>query len=250
MLIDSPRLTAADRRAWSRWATEDLMRWRRDERRLRRALDAAVTCVARFITDPGGGYCGVSWGKDSVVVLAVLAEAQRQCGATMPAVWVRVEGRENPECPQVRDAVLAHPWFAGIEYHEVEVTAGDGGGGLTSQRGFDEAARRFGARHISGVRSAESYARAMRERHWGTTSAHTCAPITALSTPDVYAIHAGLELPLHPAYAMSMGGRLDRWQLRVASLGGLRGTERGRREWEWAYYRDVLEPLGVGRNAG
>ena len=48
---------------------------------------------------------------------------------------------------------------------------------------------------------------------------------------------------------MTLGGRLDRTHLRVASLGGVRGTEMGRREWEWAYYRDELRALGLGRDA-
>jgi hypothetical protein len=31
----------------------------------------------------------------------------------------------------------------------------------------------------------------------------------------------------------------------VASIGGARGVEMGRREWERLYYRDVLDAVGV-----
>lgn len=247
VLITSSRHTAADLAHWQKLEAEDRLRWRRDERRLRRALDAAVECVCAFVRSDPRGYLGVSWGKDSVLVFAVVAEAVRSRGLALPAVWVRVEGRENPDCPAVRDAALAG-FARGVGYHEIAVAAGDlGGEGLTSQRGFDEAARRWGARHVSGVRASESYARRMRDRSHGTTSPNTCAPLSRWSTADVYAVAHGLGLPLHPAYAMTLGGRLDRQHLRVASLGGLRGTERGRREWEWAYYRAELEALGLGR---
>lgn len=249
VLIDSPRLTEADRRHWRILEATDAMTWRRDERRLRRALDDAVTCVCAFVRDDSRGYLGVSWGKDSIVVLAVVAMAVRERGLVLPAAWVRVEGRENPDCPAVRDAARAG-FAAGVDYHEITVTAGDTGGEkLTSQRGFDEAARRWGARHVSGVRAAESHARRMRDVVHGTTSANTCAPLSRWSTADVYAVACGLGLPLHPAYAMTMGGLLDRQHLRVASLGGLRGTAMGRREWEWRYYRDELEALGIGSRA-
>lgn len=49
---------------------------------------------------------------------------------------------------------------------------------------------------------------------------------------------------MHPAYACSFGGALDRERIRVSSLGGQRGTGHGRREWEWAYYRDEMMALG------
>ena len=39
MLIPSPRHTAAGLRVWARLEAEDRMRWRREERRLRRALE-------------------------------------------------------------------------------------------------------------------------------------------------------------------------------------------------------------------
>lgn len=57
---------------------------------------------------------------------------------------------------------------------------------------------------------------------------------------DVFAYLAARDLPVHPAYAMSHGGRLDRRWLRVGSIGGTRALGRGRMEWESAYYGDVI----------
>jgi len=54
------------------------------------------------------------------------------------------------------------------------------------------------------------------------------------------------NLPVHPAYAMTAGGRWDRKHIRVASLGGQRGAQYGRREWEREYYGDVLRRLEAG----
>ena len=52
------------------------------------------------------------------------------------------------------------------------------------------------------------------------------------------------ELPVHPAYACSMGGTVPRERLRVAWLGLRHGTEYGRRELEWRYYREEMIAIG------
>lgn len=57
---------------------------------------------------------------------------------------------------------------------------------------------------------------------------------------DVFAYLHKHDLPVHPAYAMTMGGFYDRRWLRVSSLGGLRGADRGRAEWEQQYYGDIV----------
>ena len=44
-------------------------------------------------------------------------------------------------------------------------------------------------------------------------------------------------------YACSLGGLLDRSKLRVASLGGQRGTGWGRAEWERRYYRAEVNAI-------
>ena len=57
---------------------------------------------------------------------------------------------------------------------------------------------------------------------------------------DVFAYLAAHELPIHPAYGMSLGGAIERERLRVSALGGSRGAEFGRATIEWTYYRNWL----------
>lgn len=234
-LVDSHRLTPEDREVWARRVVADpvFARLPAHARRVARSLEALRAFVAA-----GPCYAGVSWGKDSMVIAHMVAS---EC-PTVPLVWVRVRGQGNPDCPAVRDAFLAaHP---GLEYHEIQVDpTPDARPGQTSAAGFRIAAERFGDRHISGVRAAESRGRTMRMRVHGESTGRTCAPIGWWPTADVWAYLHAHDLPVHPAYAMSMRGALDRDHLRVAHIGGERGTGRGRREWERMYYRDALSAL-------
>lgn len=189
--------------------------------------------------------------KDSVVVADLIARA----GLPIPLVWVRVEPVENPDCVLVRDAFRAlypeHP------YDEIEIACERHGGPVeprsvgvgsrspfrwagTLERGFALAAERHGDRYISGVRAAESGPRKMRMRIHGVSTARTCSPIGWWSTAAVFAYLHAHRLPVHPAYAMTAGGAYPRDRLRVAALGGSRGSEFGRREWERAYYPDQM----------
>ncbi|TXH99574.1 MAG: hypothetical protein E6Q76_19695 [Rhizobium sp.] len=62
---------------------------------------------------------------------------------------------------------------------------------------------------------------------------------------DVFAYLAFHGLPVHPNYAMLGAGRWPREYLRTAPLGGKRGDQFGRAEWEREYYGDVLRRLEV-----
>lgn len=222
MLIESTRLTERDREQWAIWEATDALNARRLGARLVERANAAVAAVHAFGTSLG--YVGVSWGKDSVTLAHIL----RDTG--MPFVWVRVDGVENPDCPLVRDAFLSRH---DIDYHEIRATPG---ARRTSARGFAEAARRFGDRHVSGVRAQESRERALRTARWGVATARTCAPLARWSATDIFTYLHMHDLPIHPAYAQSGGGRWHRDRIRVGALGGERGTGHGRREWEYAYY--------------
>jgi len=77
----------------------------------------------------------------------------------------------------------------------------------------------------------------------GIATERTCAPIGRWSAEDVWAYLYARGLPVHPAYAMSMGGLLDRDRIRVGPLAGERaaawaeqGSGHGRLEWERRYY--------------
>ena len=98
-------------------------------------------------------------------------------------------------------------------------------------------------RRITGVRAAESQVRALSAATHGVSTETSCRPILRWSTSDVFAYLALHDLPVHPAYAQSMGGLWDREHLRVAPLGGHEGSGHGRAEWEQALLRgEVATP--------
>lgn len=240
-LVPSQRLTAADLAHWSSYALSDVV-YGMDPAHLARVARSEAAIRAFFATDPTG-YCGVSWGKDSVVVAGMLMEIRPET----PLVWVRVYHVDNPDCEAVRDAFLAR--FPGCNYSEVqtymEIGPGRRGTGIL-ESGFKLAAARYGDRHVSGVRGDESAVRKLRTMRHGENTARTCAPLAWWTGADVFAYLHAHDLPVHPAYAMSHGGTLDRHKIRVASIGGSRGTGMGRREWEAFYYPEESAALARG----
>lgn len=248
MLIHSPRFRAGDLDVWNAREGADSVHAssKAYARHVQRAKDAILSFVGR-----GPCYCGVSWGKDSVVVAHLIT----QVAPRVPLVWIRVEPIENPDCVRVRDAFRER--FPDHPYDEIAVqcpprqrdSAGwaiwDARG--TLENGFSVAVERHGVRYVSGIRGAESGARKRRMMTHGEASRNTCAPIGWWTGADVFAHLHRHRLPVHPAYAMSMGGTLDRERLRVSSLGGGRGTGFGRRQWESTYYRDEVRALFSGR---
>lgn len=242
-LLDSPRLSDLDREAWARLERYDA------RLAARLPLDEMADKARQVIRDfaaAGACYVSVSWGKDSVVVAHLAATS----GVRLPLVWVRVEQWENPDCPAVRDAFLAE-YGDRVDYreYEVEATAArwwedaastESTSRRTSRAGFTLAEKDFGPRHISGIRAEESRVRRIAQARWGHASDAACRPIGDWTAVEVFAYLHRHRLPVHPAYAMSMGGTLDRRWLRVSSLGGVRGADRGRAEWEQRYYPDVV----------
>lgn len=249
-LIKSPRHTRRDLETWERLEAYDQAL--ADRLPITEMEDKAWDVIAKFWEqDPGVGYASTSWGKDSTVLAHLIA----QLPLDIPLVWVRVERWENPECELVRDQYLdLHPHMRD-RYHEIIVPATarrwwhpdaetESKTRRTSRGGFDQAAARFGARHISGIRAEESRVRRIAQSRWGHYSDGACRPIGTWKATDVFAYLYARGLPVHPAYAMSVGGALDRRWLRVSSLGGVRGADRGRAEWEARYYPDVIYQEG------
>lgn len=231
MLIESRRHHPTDLRAWARHAAHDAA-WATTSR-FRDRVDAAEMAVVRFAREPGG-YCAVSWGKDSVVVADIVA----RLAPHVPLVWVRVEPISSPECTEVRDRFLDRH---DVAYDEIVTHCRVDRDGVahatgTLERGFAQAVKRHGERRIYGLRSDESSGRDWFRRMHGRGTDKVCAPIIDWAARDIWAYLHEHDLPIHPAYAMTHGGALGRDRIRVASLGGERGTGTGRREWEEAYY--------------
>lgn len=75
---------------------------------------------------------------------------------------------------------------------------------------------------------------------WGEAGPAACRPIGRWTAIDVYAYLHRHDLPIHPAYAMSFGGQLDRRWLRVSPIGGLSQAHKRRADWEEAYYPEIV----------
>lgn len=243
MLIPSHRHTSADLELWAELEEADHAHAYRLPLKIERALAAIRAFVAT-----GPAYCGVSWGKDSVVVAHLCWLADR----SIPLIHLRPTNH-NPDCDAVRDNYLTK--FPGQPYSEAAVNYGDLHARSLPAHELDRetdsrwyaaiqgCGKPFGGRHILGIRADESSGRKLRQMVHGESSPNGCAPITRWSAQDVFAYLASHDLPVHPAYAMLGGGRWPRERLRVAEIGDTHGTGSGRREWEQEYYVDIIRKL-------
>lgn len=239
-LIQSPRHTPQDIAAWRDISRYDTRLWPM----IAGKADRAAKVIQNF-SYRGECYAGCSWGKDSLVVAHLIATHH----IDVPIVWVRVKKWENPDCEQVRDAFLTK--YPHVTYDEITVDAtaprrweaDTQGITRTSAGGFTIAKQRHGHRHISGVRAQESSTRRTTVARNGEASKNTCRPLAYWTGQNIFTYLAHHDLPIHPAYAMTYGGALDREHVRVGTLGGERGTGVGRAEWEETYYPDVVRPL-------
>lgn len=250
MLIDSPRLTMADRAVWDRLEAYDARL--AYSARVERLEAEAVDEVARF---GGDWYVSVSWGKDSVAAAHVATLARPDCRI----VWVRSLHFDTPECEQVRDVFLAqHPQ---VRYEQLDVEPRNPKRGEPGYdtRHLDPVAdhqdvlrENLTGRYVSGVRAEESRIRAASLRWHGVSTARTCRPLIRWSAVDVFAYLHRERLPVHPVYGMSYGGALDRRWLRVHPLCSApppRSAVHGRdmSSWEDDYYGDVIRAAIVAR---
>lgn len=230
MLVDSPRLTDADRRAWELLRQKDARLAAASAGRLARLADTARQVIEDFAA---AGPCVVqtSWGKDSTVLAHLLATSRVADQVPLAyATSATVPGRiANPDSPQVRDAFLAV--WRNVRYVELN----GGLGAIARELGTD--------RRVTGVRAAESPRRKRSARYHGLGTDRSCRPIIGWAHHEIWTYLEAHDLPVHPAYAMSEGGVLNRDELRVHSLGGMDGSTYGRIEWEDRHYGDLTETL-------
>lgn len=246
-LIRVPRHRPEDLAAWDRLEREDEIRSRTET--FREQCREALNTMRDFAAcNPC--YVSVSWGKDSTVVAHLARALQEEEGIELPLVWIREDPPSVPYCTEVRDMFLFR-WPIRI-YHEeiVDIT----GPVLEAQPIWDAALKRIGKRYgqgwIGGLRGEESGQRA-RRMALGLSLRYSCQPLGRWTAQDVFAYLRAHDLPVHPNYAMSFGGSLDRGRLRVGAvsdpgdrskdMGGRRGDEFGRAESEAAYYPVVRD---------
>lgn len=238
MLLTCDRHTLADLAYWSELESADRVHggWLASSGRGQHATEA----IRQFIIH-SPCYAATSWGKDSLALCHLLHISQ----VRVPLVHIVQEGPlKDPYQILVRDAFLSlYP----CDYYEIVVPGDnriDDDGKRSPQliRGIDLAAKQFGTRrYISGLRADESGVRKIRART-GIPDG-SCWPLCWWTADDVFGWIAHYQLPLHPAYGMTGNGRYNRRHLRVSTIGGPKGNQFGRAEWEREYYGDVLRRL-------
>lgn len=179
----------------------------------------------------------------------VTAHLVLQVAPDTPLVYMIDDPCANPLSHLVRNDFLRR--FAPVaEYWEHRIT--------DFRSGVRRVERRFGRRHLTGIRAEESSGRAISAKVYGASSPNACRPIIRWSAADVFAYLARHDLPVHPGYAMLGGGRYERAKIRVDQLGervdGVASTgwcdggfNSGRDEWEREYFGDVLRRIEAGQ---
>lgn len=111
-------------------------------------------------------------------------------------------------------------------------------------------------RYVCGLRADESRARAAGIRARGMVTKRTCRPLAHWSAVDVFAFLCREGLPVHPVYAMTYAGSLDRRWMRVHPLctvprkrkvSSIHGRDTA--SWEDDYYGDVIAAAPRSRGA-
>lgn len=253
MLIPSPRFKPGDLEAWDQLERYDhklggTLRAQHQEAEALRTLE-------QWMTEHPDGSVSTSWGKDSTVV----CDLATRVNPNITIKRARVADWEPPETDWVRDAFLqTHPH---VNYIEVLYQ------GRIPQRGepgFEEIhadpnrkatniqKKLIPGRYISGVRAEEARIRAQSLRWHGVSTDYTSRPIIKWTGVDVFAYLAAHDLPVHPTYAMTYSGLLDRRWLRVHILGSTKAKRsavygRSMDEWEDDYYGDVLTSARTAR---
>lgn len=222
MLIVCEKHTKADLELWADYAEIDAANALRPQ--LQKKIEQSLRVIKSFAQD--SCYIGVSWGKDSVV-LAHLAE---RAAPHLPLVNLRYG--IHPYIDAVRDSYLER-----LNQKYIEKSVPPRVSKRQKMQRFDIANNFFGTeRHLSGLRIDEKGIRQLSIKAQGLITKNSCRPLGYWSTEDVFAYLTLHNLPVHPNYAMLGGGRFDRNYIRVGSIGGHRGTNLGRREWEQEYY--------------
>lgn len=239
MLIPSGRHTEADLSQWSALEQSDMLYARVHSRRIQRLTEESENQIRIFLS-AGPAVCGVSWGKDSVL----LAWMARRIDPSMQFVRFRSPEDKYPHDDDVRDYFLSK-WP--IRYEEVVVEWPQRGRADWAKREALATARFGTSRRMTGLRAEESASRRVSFAAHGISTDISCRPLGHWMTPDVFAVLATEQLPVHPSYAMTGGGRWDRNRLRVSGLGGSPGEGHGRALWEQEYYGDMLRRLAASK---
>jgi phosphoadenosine phosphosulfate reductase len=242
MLIASCRHRKEDRELWRNLEVMDRANYHL--RKVAAKAEAALEVIRQFVA-AGPVYAALSFGKDSTILAHLLWLLSRE-GVSVPAFRVRMDGIETPGTDEVEAEFLKRfPLdYRRVESpHDPEEERIDGDREPALVRGIAMCQSLAGTkRYINGIRAGESAIRRSRVKK-GLALENSCSPIGHWQDSDVFAYLAHHDLPVHPNYAMTLGGLFQREKLRVCMLGNHKGRQYGRLLWEKTYYPDVLKAM-------
>jgi phosphoadenosine phosphosulfate reductase len=233
MLLHSSRHTRRDLDYWRELESADAEHFIHPSK-----IERAMRRVHEF--EKERCYMATSWGKDSLVA----AHLTWLVSSRVPFVFIKQEGLG--EDPYQIDVQSAFERLTGIttDVVRVRLSAFTKGRSPALEQGIKIAQAKYGVRYINGLRAEESTVRKMA--FFGGRSEDSCWVIGDWTVQDIFAYIAQNNLPCHPAYAMTGGGRYERAHIRVSTIGGHKGRGAGRDEWEKEYYSDVLARIKSG----
>jgi len=168
-------------------------------------------------------------------------------GSLRKYVYIRNLAREPEGSIAVRDSFLVR--FP-IDYEEIVYDYSDADETYYDKNGnpkkwqyiLADLQCRYGC-HVTGIRYDESAKRRLRFKRFGLETGNSFAPFRIMDAQDIFAYLFKYDLPVHPNYAMTGGGRWDKYRIRVAAVGNREGDGIGRAEWEREYYADILNRI-------
>lgn len=239
MLIRTCRFLDGDEERWEELERYDEMLCRSPA--LAKKELAAIEEIKKFyVATNGDCYAGTSWGKDSVVIAHLVWRSR----LPITLCNVEIEAIENPDCALVEASYLSrfrHTFYKRYIFDRERDQKNE-----KRLWHFDELLK-IASNRITGIRQEESSSRRMSARKHGVSSSTSCRPILRWTGQEVFAYLHKYDLPIHPAYAYSFGGTIDREWLRVDMLNGTDGRGAGREKWEKAYYNDAMEKIYTWR---
>jgi phosphoadenosine phosphosulfate reductase len=244
MIIETERHSKKDLEIWNELYEIDLNYYEDNKERFKYKEEKAIQEIIKFKNNTDC-YCGVSWGKDSVVVSHLVYRSK----VNIPLLNLKCIPNQNIYCLKVRDLFLEK---FNMQYEEIIVDyqdiyrlnlpehIQDKETDKLFYKGFKQASEKFGNGHLSGVREKESNVRRLSALKHGIATEKSCRPILYWTNQEVFSYLAYYDLPTHPNYAMLMNGLKKRDSIRTAELGDISGRGMGRLEWETRYYGDYI----------
>jgi phosphoadenosine phosphosulfate reductase len=246
MLLQSNRFLDNDLETWNKWVKNDEIHIKSKGYKFR--LNKTIERIKKFAdeNDENTYYVGVSWGKDSIV----LSHMIYNIGVSPINIYIRQLDNENPHNKDVRDNFLK---LFNINYYEESYSYKTTPDQTYFKNGkpnkwyyiLNQLNKKYNKR-ITGLRKDESAKRKFRFDVFGDESLNSFTPFENFLVADIFGYMYENNLPIHPNYAMTINGLIDRNRLRVAAIGNNEGDGMFRKLWEKTYYQDILNRNAKG----